>query len=73
MPDDDPTHGLMRSRPPQTFCGLNTNGRRVTDDPFQVSCNECIRLMHLTDNMPNLGGEIQKRGRGRPRKRGSAW
>ena len=63
---NDEVHGLVDSVPPQTHCGLPTSGRKVTDDPFRVTCKTCRRLMRITGEMPALTGEIPKNRGGRP-------
>jgi hypothetical protein len=63
---DRRTHGLIRSKPPQTFCGLPTKGLSTTTDPFQVTCDGCIPVMEMMGELPNLSGPVEKRGRGRP-------
>ncbi len=67
MPDRD-VHGIIYSDPPQTPCGLSTSGHRISDDPLRITCSDCIRIMKITNDMPNLDGPITQRGRGRPKK-----
>jgi len=66
----DEVHGLVESVPPQTYCGLPIASRSdATYDPLRVTCRRCRQLMHITGDMPNLSGEIEKNPGGRPRKR----
>lgn len=64
------THGLLQSNPQQTYCGLNPNTTTIkaTRDPMRVTCSDCVRFMTITNDMPNLGGPVHQRKRGRPRK-----
>jgi len=57
---DNHTHGLLQSNPPQTYCGFAPTGRKVTTDPFHVTCPDCKRLMKITGDMPNLSDEIEQ-------------
>jgi hypothetical protein len=67
---DRRTHGKLTNGPPaQTYCGLPTHGRHVTTDPFRVDCGDCISLMRMVGEMPDLSEPMPQRGRGRPRKR----
>jgi hypothetical protein len=65
---DRRTHGLLTTKPPaQTYCGLDTYGRKATADPFAVDCEDCKRNMRIAGVLPDLQAPIEPRGRGRPR------
>jgi hypothetical protein len=68
---DQHTHGLIQSVPPQTHCGFSTFGRKATTDPLRVTCPPCKRIMGITEEMPNFSGAVKKNLGGRPKKKRS--
>lgn len=70
---DRTTHGVLTHRPPaQTYCGLPTEGKNTTDDPFAVTCNKCKSMMELMGLLPSKNPNITTQ-RGRPKKKGGIF